>query len=71
MASETTCLTVTLSIINPTWTDPGAIPDLRSEKPTINSLSYSTIISTWAYAGIYIRYQINGDAAMTQFYRSR
>jgi hypothetical protein len=37
----------------------------------INSLSYSTIISTWAYAGIYIRYQINGDAAMTQFYRSK
>jgi hypothetical protein len=37
-----TCLNVTLSTTNPTWTDPGSNPGLRSERPTTNRLSHGT-----------------------------
>jgi hypothetical protein len=37
-----TCPSATLSITNPTWIDPGANPDLRSERPATNDLSHGT-----------------------------
>jgi hypothetical protein len=36
------CPSATLSTTNPTWTDPGSKPDLRSERPATNSLSHGT-----------------------------
>jgi hypothetical protein len=38
-----TCPSATLSTKNPTWTALGMNPGLRSEKPTINHLSYGTV----------------------------
>jgi hypothetical protein len=32
----------TLFTTNPTWTDPGAIPGLRGERPAANRLSHGT-----------------------------
>jgi hypothetical protein len=37
-----TCPSATLSITNPTWTDPGSNPGLRSERPGTNRLSHGT-----------------------------
>jgi hypothetical protein len=37
-----TCPSATLSTTNPTWIDPGANPDLRSERPATNDLSHCT-----------------------------
>jgi hypothetical protein len=37
--SEKTCPSATLSITSPTWTDLGANPGLRGEKPATNRLS--------------------------------
>jgi hypothetical protein len=37
-----TCPSATLSITNPTWTDPGAKPGLRGEILMTNRLSYGT-----------------------------
>ena len=37
-----TCLSATLSTTNPTWTDPGSNPGLRSERPATNRLSHGT-----------------------------
>jgi hypothetical protein len=37
-----TCLSVTLSTTNPTWTDPGSKPGLRGERPAANRLSHGT-----------------------------
>jgi hypothetical protein len=37
-----TCPSVTLSITNPTWTDPGSNPVLRDERPATNRLSHGT-----------------------------
>jgi hypothetical protein len=37
-----TCRSVTLSIINPIWTDPGANPSLRDERSGTNRLSHGT-----------------------------
>jgi hypothetical protein len=37
-----TCPSATLSITNPTWTDPGSNPGLRGERPTTNRLSHGT-----------------------------
>jgi hypothetical protein len=39
---EKNCLRATLSTINPTWTDPGANPGLRDERPSTNRLSHGT-----------------------------
>jgi hypothetical protein len=41
--SGKTCLNATVSII-PTWTDPGANPRLRGERPATNRLSHGTNI---------------------------
>jgi hypothetical protein len=35
-----TCPIATLSITNPTWTDPGSNPGLRGERPATNRLSH-------------------------------
>jgi hypothetical protein len=35
-----------LSTTNPTWTEPGANPGLRSERPTTNCLSHGTALAT-------------------------
>jgi hypothetical protein len=37
-----TCLSATLSITNPTWTDLGSNPDLRGGRPAANRLSHGT-----------------------------
>jgi hypothetical protein len=37
-----TCPSANLSTTNPTWTDPGSNPGLRSERPETNSLSHGT-----------------------------
>jgi hypothetical protein len=37
-----TCPSATLSTTNPTWTNVGAYPHLRSAKPATNRLSYDT-----------------------------
>jgi hypothetical protein len=37
-----TCPSVTLSTINPTWTEPGSNPVLRGERPAANHLSHGT-----------------------------
>jgi hypothetical protein len=37
-----TCPSATLSTTNPTWTDPGSNPGLRSERPETNRLSHGT-----------------------------
>jgi hypothetical protein len=37
-----TCPSATLSTINPTWTDLGSNPGLRSERPATNRLSHGT-----------------------------
>jgi hypothetical protein len=39
---EKTCPSVILSTTNPTWTDPGANPGLRSERSATNRLSHGT-----------------------------
>jgi hypothetical protein len=36
----------TLSITNPTWTDPGVNPDLHGERPATNRLSHGTALFT-------------------------
>jgi hypothetical protein len=36
------CPSDTLSTTNPTWTDPGSNPDLRSGRPAANRLSHDT-----------------------------
>jgi hypothetical protein len=36
------CPSTTLSITNPTWTDPGSNPGLRGESPGTNRLSPGT-----------------------------
>jgi hypothetical protein len=33
-----------LSTTNPTWTDPGSNPELRSERPATNRLSHGTTL---------------------------
>jgi hypothetical protein len=40
-----TCPNSTLSITNPTWTDPGSNLGLRRERPATNRLSHGTAIS--------------------------
>jgi hypothetical protein len=42
--SEKTCPSATLSTTNPTWTDQGANPGLRSEGQTTNRLSHGTAL---------------------------
>jgi hypothetical protein len=37
-----TCPSATLSITNPTWTDPGSSPSLHGERPANNRLSHDT-----------------------------
>jgi hypothetical protein len=37
---EKPCPSATLSTINPTWTDPGPNPGLRSERPATTRLSH-------------------------------
>jgi hypothetical protein len=37
-----TCPSATLSITNPTWTDPGSNPSLRGERSATNRLSHGT-----------------------------
>jgi hypothetical protein len=37
-----TCPSATLSITNPTWTDPGSNSGLRGERPATNRLSHGT-----------------------------
>jgi hypothetical protein len=37
-----TCPSATLSITNPTWTEPGSKPDLRGERPATNHLCHGT-----------------------------
>jgi hypothetical protein len=37
-----TCPSATLSITNPTWTDPGSKPGLRGGKTAANRLSHGT-----------------------------
>jgi hypothetical protein len=39
---EKTCPSATLSITNPTWTEPGANPGLRGKTPATNRLSHGT-----------------------------
>jgi hypothetical protein len=39
---EKTCPSATLSITNSTWTDPGAKPGFRGERPATNDLSHGT-----------------------------
>jgi hypothetical protein len=39
-----TCPSANLSTTNPTWTDPGSNPGLRSGRPATNSLSHGTAI---------------------------
>jgi hypothetical protein len=41
-----TCPSATLSTTNPTWTDPGSKPGLRSGRPATNRLSHDTAILT-------------------------
>jgi hypothetical protein len=41
-AQRKTCLSVTLSTTNPTWTDLSTNPGLCGEKPATNHLSYGT-----------------------------
>jgi flagellar biosynthesis protein FlhB len=38
--SEKNCPSATLCITNPTWTEPGAKPDLRGKRPATNRLSH-------------------------------
>jgi hypothetical protein len=42
-----TCPSATLSITNPTWTDPGSNPGLHCRRPEANRLSHSTALSAW------------------------
>jgi hypothetical protein len=44
-ARRKTCSSATLSTTNPTWTDPGSNPILRSERPATNRLSHGTAFS--------------------------
>jgi hypothetical protein len=39
-----TCPSATLSTTNPTWTDPGSNPGLRSGRPATNRLSHGTAL---------------------------
>jgi hypothetical protein len=39
-----TCPSATLSSTNPTWTDPGSNPGLRSGRPAANRLSHGTAL---------------------------
>jgi hypothetical protein len=43
-----TCPSATLSTTNPTWTDPGSNPGIRSERPTTDRLSHGTVIQKTA-----------------------
>jgi hypothetical protein len=40
---EKTCPSSTLSTTNPTWSDPGANPGLRGERPATNRLNHGTV----------------------------
>jgi hypothetical protein len=40
-----TCPSVTLSIINPMWIEPGSNPGLRGVRPSTNRLSHGTALS--------------------------
>jgi hypothetical protein len=42
-----TCPSVNLSTTNPTWTEPGSNPGLRSEGPATNRLSHGTANSVF------------------------
>jgi hypothetical protein len=39
-----TCPSATSSTTNPTWTDPGANPGLRGERPATNDLNHDTAL---------------------------
>jgi hypothetical protein len=41
-----TCSSATLSITNPTWTDPGSNPALRGERTATNRVSHGTALSS-------------------------
>jgi hypothetical protein len=43
--SRKTCPTATLSITNPTWTDPGSKPGLLAGRPAANRLSRDTTLN--------------------------
>jgi hypothetical protein len=56
-----TCPSATLSIKNPTWTDPESNPGLRGERPATNRLSHGTATSiklTSVIYGFYIGVRI-------------
>jgi hypothetical protein len=46
------CPGATLSTTNPTWTDPGADPSLRGERPATNRLSHGTAKPNFSIAVI-------------------
>jgi hypothetical protein len=48
-----TCPSATLSTTNPTWTDPGSNPDLRSDRPATNRLSHGTAFRPLTYENVY------------------
>jgi hypothetical protein len=48
--SEKGCSSATLSTTNLTYTDPGANPGLRGDRPATNSLTHGTALSDhWSY----------------------
>jgi hypothetical protein len=48
-----TCPSATLSTINPTWTEPGSNPGIRSNRPATNRLSHGTA-TTWPLPVLYM-----------------
>jgi hypothetical protein len=53
-----TCLSATLSTINPTWTNLGSNPGLRGERPATNRLSHGKAL---------INYCVNTDYSRVKF----
>jgi hypothetical protein len=51
---EKTCPSATLSTTNPTWTDPGTDPGLRSESPTSNRHGHSHVLSRVYVSNIHV-----------------
>jgi hypothetical protein len=50
-----TCSSATLSATNPPWTNPGANPGIRIEKPATNRLSHDTApMAVTLYADVFV-----------------
>jgi hypothetical protein len=59
-----TCPSAILSTTNPTWTDPGSNPGLRSGRQVTNRLSHGTALSKFSF----YFYEINPSETKTKKY---